>query len=246
MTFIIAEVGVNHDGLVGNALDLINAADLAGADAVKFQAFNPDLLAKPGSAAHDMLRTLHFGSDDLKFAAERCNDLSIEFMCTPFDVENLRLVLELGVDRIKVSSQSVTNLELIRAIGVADRPVILSTGMATDEQVEAALDLLTAPVTLMYCVSKYPAPEVDVHLSEMYRMREKFGLPVGYSDHTGKLFTTVAAAALGATMVEAHITKSRKKVGPDHASSLEVGELCAWVREVKAAGEIYDGHKAKS
>lgn len=235
MTFKIAEIGVNHNGSHGIAVELAAEAMRAGVDAVKFQAFDPDRLAEKGSKKHDLLSWLKLSDDALSSIAESCKQLGVEFMCTPFDPYHLDLIASLGVKRIKISSGSVTNLPFMAAVGNVGLPIIISNGMCNDMQMEAALSKLRGHVTILYCVSKYPTPETDIHLEEIDRLKKRFGCPVGYSDHTTGLFASVAAAAAGAVVVEKHFTKSRNQIGPDHVCSMEPGEIHAWVREIDGA-----------
>lgn len=277
-TYVIAEAGVNHNGSLDLALKLVDAAAEAGADAVKFQTFKADRLTArhaPKAAYQDrtvgttssqleMIRKLELGLDEHRRIREHCTHTGITFLSTPFDVESLAFLIELRVERLKLSSGDVTNLPLLRAIGATRLPCILSTGMATLADVEGALGALasgalatperTMPwaeafrddrgqhylrdhVTLLHCTTEYPAPLSDVNLRAMDTLAAAFGLPVGYSDHTEGIVVPVAAVARGATLVEKHFTLDRKLEGPDHAASLEPGELKAMVRAIREVEE---------
>lgn len=280
--YIIAEAGVNHDGSLEKALALIDVAHKAGADAVKFQTFSADRLATKAApkAAYQigatgkeesqlaMLRRLELSHDDHRVLIAHCQRLGIAFLSTPFDVESLRFLAdELHVPRIKLGSGEVTNAPLLLAAAQTDLPVILSTGMTTLDEVEAALGVLAfgylrsggvpgAPafaaayaqarasglladkVVLLHCTTEYPAPYEDVNLNAMATMREAFGVPVGYSDHTPGIAVSIAAAAKGATVIEKHFTLDRHAPGPDHAASIEPAELAdmvAGIRQVELA-----------
>lgn len=261
---VIAEAGVNHNGDPALALQLVDVAAGAGADAVKFQTFNTDALASPeapqaayqrerASAASqaEMLRRLELPSDALRAARDRAQARGITFLSTPFDAASVALLAELGVPAFKVGSGDLTNAPLLRAIGGQGRPVLLSTGMGTLDEVEAALDVLRQAgadgVVLLQCTSAYPAAVDDANLRAMGAMRERFGVPVGYSDHTAGIGAAIAAAALGAAVIEKHITLDRSLPGPDHAASLDPPAFAAMVVGVREAhAALGDGRKAPS
>ncbi len=274
---VIAEAGVNHNGSVDRALRLVDAAAAAGADIVKFQTFRADRLVRrsarkaayqradgdPGETQFDLVRRLELDEAAFRRIAAHCRDGGIEFASTPFDEDSLDfLVSDLDVRRLKMPSGEITNGPLLLAAGRARRPVILSTGMATLGEIEAALAALAfgrlgsaaapagedialagqspegqaelaASVTLLHCSSEYPAPLGDVHLRAMATLRRAFGLPVGYSDHTEGITVPIAAAALGAVVIEKHFTLDRALPGPDHRASLEPAELGAMVRAIR-------------
>lgn len=264
---LIAEAGVNHDGSLDDALALVDAAADAGADVVKFQTFDAATIATATApqaayqrerAAADsqlaMLRALELDHDAHQAIAERCRQRGIEFLSTAFDETALQRLVELGIRRVKVPSGELTNGPLLLAFARTGLPLIVSTGMASLADVEAALAVLaygrTTPqgdpthailrdayaeaardgrlrddVTLLHCTSSYPAPPTDVHLRAMDTLAGAFGVPVGYSDHTLGTTVAVAAAARGATVIEKHLTLDRRRPGPDHAASLEPAEL---------------------
>ena len=274
--FVIAEAGVNHDGDPASALDLIDVAADAGADAVKFQTFRADEVAAadtpkagyqmrttdPAESQLAMLKKLELTPEMHRPLIERCRTRGIEFMSTPFDAESLRfLVSDAGMTRIKVPSGEIVNGPLLLAAARTGKPIIVSTGMSALAEVADALAVLTwgatrpeAPaslaalraafdetgatplagrVTLLHCTSQYPAPAEDANLKAMATMRDAFGLPVGLSDHTLGTAVPVAAAALGATVIEKHFTLDRSAAGPDHAASLEPGELADMIRAIR-------------
>lgn len=261
---VIAEAGVNHNGDPATALALVDAAAEAGADAVKFQTFSTDALttadapqaayqrvrAKAASQA-EMLRQLELPADALRAARDRALERGIHFLSTPFDAASVRLIAELGVPAFKVGSGDLTNAPLLRAVGGQGLPVLLSTGMGTLDEVEAALGVLrqagASAIVLLQCTSAYPAPVDDANLRAMAAMRERFHVPVGYSDHTDGIGAAIAAAALGAAVIEKHLTLDRSLPGPDHAASLEPPAFAALVAGVgQAHAALGDGRKAPS
>lgn len=251
--FIIAEAGVNHNGDAARAQALIDAAARAGADAVKFQTFRPDMLvtrdaqkaryqkAQTGSdqSQHDMLAALSLDEDVFRELSRYCATRSIMFLSTPFDAGSVSFLASLEVPLIKVSSGDLTNLPLLRHIGSLKLPVILSTGMATLGEIEASVDALEQAgvtrqdITLLHCNTDYPTPWHDVNLRVIDTLRRAFELPVGYSDHTPGIEIACAAVALGATVIEKHFTLDRNLPGPDHKASLEPDELAALVQSIR-------------
>ena len=250
-TFVIAEAGVNHNGDLGLARALVDVAAAAGADAVKFQTFTADGLvtrAAPtaeyqqralGTAAsqHTMLSALELSPAAHEALWVHCASRGIEFMSTPFDVESAHYLKRLGVKRLKISSGDVTNLPMLEVVGGLGLPVILSTGMADLDEVEAAVATLRASgltdLLILHCVSNYPADPALTNLRAMDTLGQRFGVPVGLSDHSPGLAVAVAAVARGATCIEKHFTVDRSLPGPDHQASLLPDELSALVRSVR-------------
>lgn len=276
-TLVIAEAGVNHNGSVERALQLVEVAAAAGADAVKFQTFRAQALVTRGApkaeyqtantgeadSQFEMLRRLELDPQAHVRLRDRCRELGIAFMSTPFDLESLYfLAAEIGVSSIKLSSGDVTNGPLLLATARTGLPVILSTGMSTLAEVEEALAvlafgygvkaglpsrvglrvaysgdagqrLLRERVTLLHCTTEYPAPFDQVNLRAMATLAAAFGLPTGLSDHTPGIAVAVAAVARGACVVEKHFTLDRTLPGPDHLASLEPSELNDLVRSVR-------------
>lgn len=250
-TFVIAEAGVNHNGDLTRALDLVDMVAGAGADAVKFQTFHAETLAlrdapKAGyqkattggdEGQFDMLRKLELSEDAHRTLAVRCRERGIEFLSTPFDEAAVELLEQIGVGRYKIGSGDITNLLLLRHIASKRKPVILSTGMSSMEDVDAALSALRADgagdLSLLHCVSDYPTRPEDVNLRVMETLRRRFRLPVGFSDHTRGISIPLAAVALGAAVIEKHVTLDRALPGPDHAASLEPDELRALVKGIR-------------
>jgi len=228
--FVIAEAGVNHNGDMRTAERLIVAAKRAGADACKFQLFDADLLGRPE------IKWLQFSAAqmaDLKAYADR---QGIEFMATPFDVDAIAALAPL-VKRMKVSSGCLTNIALLEAVAATNLPVILSTGMSYDRDIMEALKVLSdRDVTILHCTSAYPCPISDVNLLAMTYMK-RFDCPVGYSDHTQGITVAIAAAAMGATVIEKHLTLDRTMSGPDHAASIEPEEFRVMVSAIRTVEE---------
>jgi N-acetylneuraminate synthase/N,N'-diacetyllegionaminate synthase len=260
--FVIAEAGVNHNGDFALAKRLIDIAKESGAHAVKFQTFIPEKVISPSApkAAYqtqttdpdesqlDMVRKLQLSFDHFVALKEYCESRDILFLSTPFDHESADFLDELGMVAFKIPSGEITNTPFIRHLAAKGKPLIVSTGMSTLAEVDAALTAIAdkgnQEVMLLHCVSSYPAPAAEVNLRAMKTMAQAFKVPVGYSDHTKGLNIALAAVALGACIIEKHFTLDRNLPGPDHQSSLEpneLGLLVAAVREVESA--LGDGNK---
>lgn len=252
-TLVIAEAGVNHNGDMSLARQLIDAAADAGADMVKFQTFGADRIAtaRAGKAGYQtqttdaaesqraMLRRLEISREMHEELVAHCAHRGIEFFSTAFDLESIDLLVELGLRSFKVPSGELTNLPYLRHIGRHGGPVMLSTGMAGLGEVEAAINALERSgtsrerITLLHCTTEYPAPMEEVNLRAMVSMRDAFAVAIGYSDHTPGIEVSIAAVALGATVIEKHFTMSRTLPGPDHQASLEPSELAEMVRAIR-------------
>lgn len=254
--FIIAEAGVNHNGSLDLALRLVDAAKSSGADAVKFQTFRADQLATRSAhkapyqerttandeSQYEMLQRLELDAAAHRKIIDHCQQIGIQFLSSPFDAQSADLLGELDLPLYKIPSGEITNLPFLEHIARKGRPLILSTGMSTLGEVEDAVRVLglagCKQLTLLHCVTEYPAPYDEVNLQAMQTLRMAFGLPVGYSDHTPGIEIAVAAVALGAVVIEKHFTLDRSLPGPDHAASLEPDELREMVtaiRHVEAA-----------
>lgn len=261
---IIAEAGVNHNGRLDLALALVDAAADAGADIVKFQTFRAEDLVSPGvekaeyqkrnsgaeESQRDMLRKLELGPKEHVALRKHCAERGIEFLSTPFDLASVDLLARIGLRRWKIPSGEITNLPLLRAVARQGGEVLLSTGMANLGEVEDAIDALEAAgmpranMTVLHCTTEYPAPMSDVNLTAMTTMRSAFGIRVGYSDHTEGIVVPVAAVALGAEVIEKHLTLDRSLPGPDHKASLEPLEFGAMVKAIRDVGKCMgDGIK---
>jgi|SRR5688572_11631896 N-acetylneuraminate synthase len=278
---VVAEAGVNHNGSLKLALELVDAAATAGANAVKFQTFRADALASAaapkaayqerttdgGESQRDMLRKLELDAPAHRDLVARCRQRGIAFLSTPFDLESLALLAgELDVPAIKIGSGDLTNGPLLHAAARTGKPLILSTGMATLDEIEGALGLVAwtvleqrepagaealraayasaagrraaaERVTLLQCTTDYPAAAADLNLRAMQTLKERFGTRVGFSDHSTGISAAIAAAALGATVIEKHLTLDRGMAGPDHAASLEPENFAAMVAGVREAEE---------
>ncbi|MCM1070851.1 MAG: N-acetylneuraminate synthase [[Clostridium] fimetarium] len=251
---IIAEAGVNHCGSLERALAMVDAAAEAGVDYVKFQTFKAAKLVSAnapkagyqeandpssGSTQLEMLRRLELSAADFATLAARCREKGIGFLSTPFDLDSIRDLAPLGMDYWKIPSGEITNLPYLRAIGSRGESVILSTGMSDLDEVEAALRALEeagtprSKVILLHCNTQYPTPMADVNLRAMEPLRTLGAASVGYSDHTLGTEVPVAAAALGASVIEKHFTLSRDLPGPDHKASLTPAELALMVSQIR-------------
>ncbi len=248
---IIAEAGVNHNGSLKTALQMVDAATLAGADFVKFQTFKTDSLVTASvktaeyqkancnaDTQRDMLRKLELPYSDFRILADHCREKGIGFLSTPFDKESIDFLSTLGMKYMKVPSGEITNLPYLRNIASTHTPVIISTGMSTLADVENALQVFydagysRSDITLLHCTTQYPTPFSDVNLRAMLTLREAFGIATGYSDHTRGIEIPIAATALGATVIEKHFTLDTSMPGPDHAASLNPDELEEMVRRI--------------
>lgn len=250
---IIAEAGVNHNGSLERAMEMVDAAAQAGVDYVKFQTFRADKLVTreakkaeyqqknmgDGSDSQfDMLKALELSEDDHRLLKTYCGKRGIGFLSTPFDLDSIDFLYSLGIDFWKIPSGEITNYPYLRKIARYNMPVVMSTGMCDEEDIEAALKVLVdngqdiAKVTLLHCNTQYPTPYEDVNLLAMCSLR-KFVDHVGYSDHTLGITVPVAAAALGAEVIEKHFTLSRELPGPDHKASLEPAELKEMVERIR-------------
>lgn len=236
---IIAEAGINHNGDMSLALRLINAAVEAGADSVKFQLYKSEKIAPPGEK-RDMLRQFQFHVEQMATLKRYCDDFGIEFMCTPFDVESVD-ELEPLVKRYKIGSGQANDIMFLDHVASKEKPIILSTGMSEFPDIRHVLGALDMPVTLLHCVSIYPTPPEKANLQRMIQMQKSFSLPIGYSDHTEGIDIALAAVALGAVMVEKHLTLDKSMPGPDHKASITPDELKALVhgaRRIKSACSV--------
>ena len=252
-TLIIAEAGVNHNGDLGLAKQLIDVAAEAGADLVKFQTFNADRLATRSAkkaeyqtqttdskeSQHEMLRRLELTEEMHNELIAHCIVRNIKFFSTGFDIESVDLLVSLGQDHFKIPSGEITNLPYLRHIGRLGKAVILSTGMATMGEIEAGIGMLEQAgtlrdsITILHCTTEYPTPMNEVNLRAMQSIHTAFGVAVGYSDHTLGIEVAIAAVAMGASVIEKHFTLDRNLPGPDHKASLEPKELKAMVAAIR-------------
>ena len=256
--FIIAEVGSVHDGSFGNAKRLVEAAADCGADAVKFQTHLaehetlPDAPMPPyftGEPRYAYFQRTAFSEEQWRELKAHAEGRGVEFLSSPFSIEAVELLERVGVERYKVPSGEVTNLPMLEAIAETGKPVLLSSGMSAWEELDRAVEAITGRhrrLTLLQCASEYPCPYERVGLNAMAEMRDRYGLPVGLSDHTMTIYASLAAAALGATVIEKHFTFSRRMYGSDAAHSLEPAEFRGMAEGLRAVETMLSSHVDKS
>ena len=259
---VIAEAGVNHNGSLDLAMQMVDAAKRAGADIIKFQTAKPEaLISKYAEKAAyqkentgedesqlDMVRKIMLRYEQFIPLKRYCEQQEIKFLSTPFDLDSIDFLEELGCDIWKIPSGEITNLPYLEKIAHTHKPVIMSTGMATMDEIQDAMKVLkdagAGDVALLHCTTQYPTPFEDVNLKAMIMLRDQFGCAVGYSDHTKGIAIPIAATAMGATVIEKHFTLDRTMEGPDHKASLEpdeLGEMVTAIRQVEKA--LGDGQK---
>lgn len=264
-TLIIAEAGVNHNGDLETAKELIHKAAYAGADCVKFQTFTADTLVtphapkadyqldpyEPNASSYEMLKNLELSKNDYPALIKECKKYNIEFFSTAFDEASLSFLLKLGMSKIKIPSGEITNKPLLEFIAKFDLPVIMSTGMADLDEIECSINVLTRQglkkenLTILHCTSQYPAEIKDINLRSIISMKEKFGINIGYSDHTLGSEASIAAVSLGATIIEKHITLDQTMPGPDHKASMEPDDFKAMIMAIRnIENGLGDGEKA--
>lgn len=252
-TIIIAEAGVNHNGDLNIAKELIEVAASSGADYIKFQTFQATELAaksalkaeyqtentKSSETQIEMLKKLELTSDDHLQLIKTCKKNNIKFLSTPFDFQSIELLKQLTISLWKIPSGEITNLPFLKKIGSFGEPIILSSGMSNLGEIEAAINVLEKSgtsrsiITILHCTSEYPAPMSEVNLNAMKTIQNAFGVNVGYSDHTVGIEISLAAVALGASIIEKHLTLDRRMSGPDHKASIEPNELNAMVAGIR-------------
>lgn len=251
--FIIAEAGVNHNGSLSLAKKMIDEAAKAGADAVKFQTFKASLLASRAApkasyqkkttlkseSQLEMLRKLELSPHAHVELINRCRERGVMFLSTPFDLQSVELLRAMGLRIFKIPSGEITNLPYLRKIGSLKKKIILSTGMSYMKEVKEAIEVLTASgtrkpdITVLHANTEYPTPMEDANLRAMLSMKDTLQVRVGYSDHTRGIEVPIAAAALGAEVIEKHFTLDRDMEGPDHKASLEPHELREMISAIR-------------
>jgi len=251
--FIVAEAGINHNGNMEVARKMVVAAHKAGADAIKFQTFKAEkvisqfapkagyqlITTSPDESQLEMAKKLELSFDDFRELSNYCSGIGIMFLSTAFDEESLYFLMELGQKYIKIPSGEVTNLPYLRKAGAMNRKIIMSTGMMDLNEIGSAIDILTDAgtdrknITLLHCNTQYPTPMEDVNLFAMKTIQKRYGLDVGYSDHTLGIEIPLAAVALGATVIEKHFTLDKSMKGPDQTASLNPDELAAMVKAIR-------------
>ncbi len=252
-TFIIAEAGVNHNGSLSSAIEMVKVARNCGADAVKFQTFiaEEEISKFAPKASYqkkttnknetqlDMVKKLELNKKDHIKILNECDKQGIEFMSSPFDIKSVELLKELKLKRFKVPSGEITNLPLLEKIGGAGKPVIISTGMSNIKEIDEAINILTEngvkrkKISILHCNTEYPTPMRDVNLLAINTLSKRYNLQIGYSDHTKGIEVSIAAVALGAQIIEKHFTLDKSLPGPDHSSSLEPDELKRMVNSIR-------------
>ena len=256
---IIAEAGVNHNGKLSEALKLVDIAAGAGADYIKFQTFNSDELATTSSPTAsyqqknnnyknqlDMLKSLELKEEDYPKIYSYCDKKNIEFLSTPFDINSASNLINLGMKLIKIPSGEITNKPFIESLVKLDKPMILSTGMATLEEVKLTVNWIKETrkryqiknpiqemLTILHCTSSYPAPKNELNLRAMQTLSKEFNLPVGYSDHSLGIEVPTIAVSMGATIIEKHFTLNKEQPGPDHKASLSPLELNKMIKKIR-------------
>jgi N,N'-diacetyllegionaminate synthase len=265
MTLVIAEAGVNHNGDLERAKEMVRAAARAGADLVKFQTFQASQLVRKdapkaryqaettgsGETQYDMIKRLELSRSDHEALLQTCAEEGIGFFSTGFDPESVDFLVELGIERLKVPSGELTNLPLLEHMAGKGLPVILSTGMATLQEIVDAVavfeerGLERSKITVLHCNTEYPTPMADVNLSAMNAIGEALQVDVGYSDHTLGIEVAIAAVARGARVIEKHFTLDRNLPGPDHRASLVPDELAAMVEAIRNVEAALSGDGIK-
>ena len=250
---IIAEAGVNHNGDINIAKRLVDEAVNAGADYIKFQSFKAENLVSryaekaeyqkkttaENESQYEMIKRLELSREEHYELFNYCKQKGIEFISSPFDLESIDLLYELGISFYKIPSGEIINYPYLKRIAEKKLPVVMSSGMATMQEIKDALDVLTSnglkldDITVLHANTEYPTPFEDVNLLAMLSIKEEFGVKVGYSDHTPGIEVPVAAAALGAEVIEKHFTLNKEMEGPDHKASLEPYELAAMVKAIR-------------
>ncbi len=264
-TFVIAEAGVNHNGSLSNALKLVDCAKDAGSDAVKFQTFKTenlvlkDALSAPyqkketgRSSQFKLLKSLELKFEDFEEIKRHCENINIEFISTPFDIDSLHFLNSICVKKIKLSSGDFNNFHLIKHAAEKNIDLILSTGMTSEKEIIETSDFLFnklkfAPnkATFLQCTTAYPTPPSEVNLSQLVRLKEILPCQVGLSDHTQGYHSVMMAVAIGISIVEKHFTLSRELKGPDHKSSLEPNELKDYVTKIRLAEQLMGNQTIK-
>ncbi|HCE45634.1 MAG TPA: N-acetylneuraminate synthase [Lentisphaeria bacterium] len=250
-TFVIAEIGVNHNGSLAMARKLVNSAVKCGADAVKFQTFTADSLVtrsavkaayqkkstSSSESQYKMLKKLELSREEHIVLRNHCRKIGVEFLSSAFDEDSADFLYDIGMRKFKIPSGEITNLPYLRHIALKKCPIILSTGMSTMKEVGEAVGIIYSAgnrnVSLLHCVTEYPAPHAEINLRAMLSMKDKFKVEVGYSDHTAGPEIPIAAVALGAKIIEKHFTLDKALPGPDHKASADPAEFAGMVSAIR-------------
>lgn len=259
---IIAEVGVNHNGKLSLAKKLIEYAKFAGADFVKFQCYNTnDLVTDKAKKAKyqkkfnkfetqkQMLKKYEFSEKDFKYLKNYCNKIGIKFLISIFDLKSLNLAKKMGLRLIKLPSGELNNFELVEQIAKGKNEIILSSGMASFAEIGKTIKFLKKRLkkrlTVLHCISSYPTKPNQVQIQNMLEIKKRFNVNIGFSDHTDSFEAAISATALGATVIEKHLTLNKKMKGPDHSSSLDPAEFINFVKLIRNTEKIIVTKKYK-
>ena len=264
MTYIIAEAGVNHNGNIALAENLIEAAASSGANAIKFQAWKAENLVTRSAplagyqerntsgfvSQYEMLKTLELSENDHKYLKKKCDEKKIEYLSSAFDIEGIEVLNNLGINKLKIPSGEITNLPFLIAAGKYKWEIILSTGMSNMQEIEEAIICLESngklrdQITILQCTTQYPAPLKSVNLAAMKTISEAFNLKIGFSDHTEGIIAAIAAVAMGAQVIEKHLTLDKNLPGPDHKASIEPDEFKLMIENIRTT-ELLIGNGIK-
>ena len=266
-TIIIAEAGVNHNGDLNLAKKLVDEAVKAGVDYIKFQSFKAEKLVSPDAkkanyqiinindgddSQYAMLKKLELSNENHFELISYCQERGIKFFSTAFDVDGVNYLNQLSLPLFKIPSGEITNFPYLRAVALCGKPTIMSTGMCTEDEIEQAISVLLKygltknQISILHCNTEYPTPMKDVNLMAMLTIKDKFGVNIGYSDHTLGIEVPIAAVALGATIIEKHFTLNRNLPGPDHLASLEPYELKSMVKAIRNIELALSGNGIKA
>lgn len=249
--YIIGEIGINHDGSKEKAFKLMKMAKDCGANAVKFQkrhidtVYSPEELAKPrasqwGNTTRQQKEALEFGKEDYDLIVDFARSLNLDWLCSAWDSESLKFIEEYAPPYHKIASAMVTNLDFCRQVAILGKPTLISTGMCGEGEIDNVVEIFMeeeTEFTLMHCVSLYPTPPRFCNLRKIQTLQTLYSCPVGYSDHTASVWVAPIAVALGASVIEVHITLDRRDIGSDHATSLERGGLERVVQWCRSTAE---------
>ena len=261
-TFVIAEVGPNHNGSLKLALDMIEKLASVGVDAIKFQLVVPESLYSKDSfkapyqekshniSALEMCKLNQLSRSEHLILFEECKKFNVEYLCTAFDIESLRFLNEeLNISRFKIASGEILSLDLLDYMRNSDKPILLSTGMATIDEISNTIDYINKnsekDITILHCISSYPASLENVNMNVMITLKEKFGYPVGFSDHTIGTISSTTAVAMGASVIEKHVTMDKNLTGPDHQASSTIEEFADLTKLIRVVEKI-KGNSFKS
>ncbi|MSR78069.1 MAG: hypothetical protein EXS63_07590 [Candidatus Omnitrophica bacterium] len=248
-TFVIAEIGINHNGEIETARQLIEKAHQSGANAVKFQTYITEKRVPKDSPIYGILKQCEFGEKDFTQLQRIAGNLGVTFFSTPFDAESVALLEKLDAGLYKIASFDITHDELLECVAATQKPVIISRGMANAEEVDAAIRIIEkhgSPYALLHCISAYPTPPEQANLNVIKTLRERYECPVGYSDHTLGFRVPVLAVAAGAMIIEKHFTLSKTMAGPDHSLSADPRDMMEMVQSIREVEKILGDYELKT